>query len=411
MHRLDGVLRLRRTTAERGQRDRGEREDDERERRQRGGAAQALAARAARCARDPAHALEQRTSVRRHGQRETFGAQLLEARERPRVLERVAAHGDREVVAAVLALHAHAARDPPHGRVVEQQRLDDRLQQVDEEVVPPDVRELVRQDHLELRRRQPGHRARRKKDRRAHEPDHRGHGHRRGLEQAHEPLYAQRRAETARRILHGVGRGCAADDQPARAQPLAQEAQREQRDAEDPQGDQRGQYAVRGARELLHEIGSGRGRLSDRRGCSRGRRDANRDRHGRVRAHGGRDTEPGDQQERRTRERVAQFRAAAGKQCQRGGEEARDQRALPEKMKQRPADGLGERARRECEVHCGFLSSSWSSSARMSRSSSRVARRPERACRTSLADEPAKARSTRSESNCSCVRCSLSFGP
>ncbi len=51
-------------------------------------------------------------------------------------------------------------REPPHGRVIEQQRLDQRLQQVDEIVVAADVRELVRENRLELLRRQAGERAR-----------------------------------------------------------------------------------------------------------------------------------------------------------------------------------------------------------------------------------------------------------
>ena len=62
----------------------------------------------------------------------------------------IAAQADGEIVAAVLALGANPPRQPPDGRVIEQQRLDERLQQVDEIVVPADVRELVRQDRLEL---------------------------------------------------------------------------------------------------------------------------------------------------------------------------------------------------------------------------------------------------------------------
>jgi hypothetical protein len=53
------------------------------------------------------------------------------------------AHGHREVVAAVLALGAHLPRHPPHGRMVEEQRLDHRLEQVHQIVLPPHVRQLV----------------------------------------------------------------------------------------------------------------------------------------------------------------------------------------------------------------------------------------------------------------------------
>ena len=75
--------------------------------------------------------------------------------ERRDIDQAIAADRDRQIVAAVLALGAHFGRHPPHGRVIEEQRLDDRLQQVDEIVVPPHVRELVRENRFELLRRQP----------------------------------------------------------------------------------------------------------------------------------------------------------------------------------------------------------------------------------------------------------------
>ncbi len=79
--------------------------------------------------------------------------QPLELDERAGVAHRVAAGGHREVVAAVLALDAHAVRHPPHGGVVEEQRLGRGLQQVHQVVVAADVRQLVGQDQLELLRR------------------------------------------------------------------------------------------------------------------------------------------------------------------------------------------------------------------------------------------------------------------
>ena len=101
--------------------------------------------------------------------------QPFELGERRRVGHRIAAQAHREIVAAVLALDADPARQPPHRRVIEQQRLDERLQQVDEVVVTPDVRELVREDRLELVRRQAGQRARRQQDDRLQPADHRRH--------------------------------------------------------------------------------------------------------------------------------------------------------------------------------------------------------------------------------------------
>jgi hypothetical protein len=54
----------------------------------------------------------------------------------------------------MLALRANPFRDPPDGRVVEQQRFGNCLQQVHRVVVPPDMCELVREDRFDLRRRQ-----------------------------------------------------------------------------------------------------------------------------------------------------------------------------------------------------------------------------------------------------------------
>ena len=45
---------------------------------------------------------------------------------------------------------AHLPRDPPHGGMIEEHRLDHRLQQVHEIVVTPHVRELVRENRFEL---------------------------------------------------------------------------------------------------------------------------------------------------------------------------------------------------------------------------------------------------------------------
>ena len=108
-------------------------------------------------AEQPADALQQRSAGGRHRDvmiRRGPRAQRLEIGQRAGVGDRIAAQADREIVAAVLALDADAARQPPHRGVIEEQRLDQRLQQVDEIVVAADVRELVREDRFELLRRQ-----------------------------------------------------------------------------------------------------------------------------------------------------------------------------------------------------------------------------------------------------------------
>src|SRR2546429_5685529 len=108
---------------------------------------------------------------------------------------RVAAHGDGEIVAAVLAFFAHLLRHPPHRRVVEQQGLDHRLDEVDEIVVSPHVGQLVREQRVELQRGESRQRACRKEDHRAQPPHDGGHLHHGRLQHAHGPADAQPRGQ------------------------------------------------------------------------------------------------------------------------------------------------------------------------------------------------------------------------
>ena len=55
-----------------------------------------------------------------------------------------------DIVTAVSAFDPDAAGHPPDGRVVEEQRFDDVLEQIDQIVVSTDVRQFVYQDGLEL---------------------------------------------------------------------------------------------------------------------------------------------------------------------------------------------------------------------------------------------------------------------
>ena len=57
-----------------------------------------------------------------------------------------------EVVARIFSLGTHTAADVPHGRMKEEQDLDQSLQQVHERIKPADVGQLVRDQRLELRR-------------------------------------------------------------------------------------------------------------------------------------------------------------------------------------------------------------------------------------------------------------------
>ena len=102
-------------------------------------------------------------------------AQLLERRQRAGVDHAIRADGNDDVVAAELTFNADAARQPPDRRVVEEQRLDRALEQVDQIVVPPNVRQLVRKDRVELRRREPRQHAGRNDNRRTDPADERRH--------------------------------------------------------------------------------------------------------------------------------------------------------------------------------------------------------------------------------------------
>jgi len=111
-----------------------------------------------RRAEQTADTLQQRAAGRGHrgsiepAERRDRRPERFEVRERVRVRDGIAAEADGKIVAAVLALDPDPARDPPHRRVVEEQRLDDGLEQVHQVIVPADVRKFMRENRLELRR-------------------------------------------------------------------------------------------------------------------------------------------------------------------------------------------------------------------------------------------------------------------
>ncbi len=132
-------------------------------------------------------AMDQRAAGGRKSEVPGVGAQFFEVGKRLRVSIRIAAQADREIVAAVLALDPDAVRQPPDGRMVEEQSLDERLQQIDHVVVAADVRELVREDCFELIRRHPGQGAARNEHDRTQPPNDGWHFHHRGLQQTNRP--------------------------------------------------------------------------------------------------------------------------------------------------------------------------------------------------------------------------------
>lgn len=95
------------------------------------------------------NAIGQRPAAAAHGH-----GRHLELRHRHqslRVGRGVAGHLHRHIVAAQLPLDPKTVRDPPHCRVIEEQRLGHHLTDVDEVVVAADVRKLVSEYRIQLR--------------------------------------------------------------------------------------------------------------------------------------------------------------------------------------------------------------------------------------------------------------------
>ena len=83
-------------------------------------------------------------SVRCQGQGSRPMPEIFQRRQGARVDHAVAANLHGHVITAVLALAADLLGDPPGYRMIEQQRLQDHLQRIDEVVVPANMGELVR---------------------------------------------------------------------------------------------------------------------------------------------------------------------------------------------------------------------------------------------------------------------------
>ena len=130
----------------------------------------------------------------------------FDRRECFRVFDRVAAHAQRHVVATVLALDSQPAGQPPHGRMIEEQGFSDRLDQVDEVIVPLNVRELVRQDGVRLRGREIRERRHRHDDDGPEPADNGGRVDEAALGHMHSAADAEERREASDRRLPVRGR-------------------------------------------------------------------------------------------------------------------------------------------------------------------------------------------------------------
>ena len=109
---------------------------------------------------------------------------------------RFSGDGDGGIVAAVFAFLANAPGDPPDARVEEQQRFGNRLQQVDRIVAAADVRELVGDERLDLRRAHVRQRGERQHDERLQPADQDWRVDHRGLDDAERNADAQAPGET-----------------------------------------------------------------------------------------------------------------------------------------------------------------------------------------------------------------------
>jgi hypothetical protein len=181
-------------------------------------------------------------------------APRLDARQCPGIQEGVAADGYREVVATVLTLHPDGVRDPPHARVVEQHGLDDRLKEVDEIVVPADVRELVRQHGFDLLGGEPGHGGRGKQQHGFQRTDHDRHLNPRRLQQPYvcaEPKPHREAIDGADPCL--VGLECIVSNEPACLPPSTGKSNRTDADAGKPTRDQ--PREPRGGERLTNRTG------------------------------------------------------------------------------------------------------------------------------------------------------------
>ena len=314
---------------------------------------------------------------------------------------RFAEGSGREIVGDLFALVADAPRQPPDHRVIEQQRFDRALHQIDEIIVSADMRQFVRDQRFEQFGRQPRHQCTRYDDDRS-QPT-RGDRAFDAIAQAQAHLAPQSEtfdqaieAQLPETIERQTGLAADAAD-PGQAD---QHAQAQQADAERPGDHDPGQSVLqRGAQGLeLHGLQlHGRCVVRDDGG--------NRRRQGRL-LHSVPDL--------RGRNRHAECERDAGNGitrlwpgiAQRGERDGRgepDQGALPDEMQQGPAQDGNQRVR--IEAHgLSPLSSFWISSRSL-----RVTWPPRSAAITRSLPEPAKAfwirsfsRLVRSES-CACA--------
>ena len=181
-----------------------------------------------RLAQQPGDAMRQGAAGRGHDRLELGRTRRFQLRQGARIGEGIAVDARRPVVATQLALRANVAGHPPDRGMVEQQRLDDALQDVDQIIVAADVRQFVKQKRFHLFGRQSGERA----DRHQHDgtkPAHdRGRLHQRRNQEAHRAGDANAGLEAVEGLLPfgGAGRTSRERRRSARIQPPNRRSQK-----------------------------------------------------------------------------------------------------------------------------------------------------------------------------------------
>ena len=121
---------------------------------------------------------------RRSGESKSLAARFFENEQRVRVLACVAAAAcNGNVITAALALVTCPIGYPPSCWMIKEKGLENRLKKIDQVVVTLDVRELVREQHVQLKRSEPGDQACGNYDDWTYRTNHEWNIHSRRLEQ------------------------------------------------------------------------------------------------------------------------------------------------------------------------------------------------------------------------------------
>jgi hypothetical protein len=215
--------------------------------------------------------------------------------------------------------------------VIEEQRLEDGLENIDQVIVPANMRQLVGKHCAELLRAQARHRPRRHEDHRPQPADEHGNGGETRLEDLYGPEDAQACAEIndapQARLRYTVP---APGLDSLRVDPVKEEPKLQKTHADDPQRRQLRQHLGQpapGDRGAHLQGQQARGRRDDRRRLPAQQCGKRRDRGQRHQGHAG------------TAGEVARVGVATPQAVQDRAKHGRDQRSLPDEMHQRPAEG------------------------------------------------------------------------